>query len=82
MYLQRPTFNLHLNDTTLKLGRIRLCIERKPTANMGFAIAGVLCFVDTSVLNQSVVLRRNCSANHPRHRKPLNRYGQVKQTDK
>ncbi len=41
--------------------------------NMGFAIAGVLCFVDTVVLDRTVSLRRNCSANHPRHRKPLKR---------
>lgn len=38
--------------------------------NKGFAIAGVTCFVDTFVLNQSVMLRMNGSGNNARHRKP------------
>lgn len=42
--------------------------------NMGFAIAGVTCFVETFVVGESVVLRMNGSANSPRHRKPLKRY--------
>jgi len=46
------------------------------TANMGFAIAGLTRFVDSVVLDRTVSLRRNCSANHPRHRKPLKRYSQ------
>jgi hypothetical protein len=52
----------------------QLRTDSKAAANIGFAIAGGLCFVDTFVLNQSVVLRRNCSAKTPRQRKPLNRY--------
>jgi hypothetical protein len=47
--------------------------ERKTTDNKGFAIAGVQCFVDSLVVNQSVVLRMNSSANNPRHRKPPKR---------
>jgi hypothetical protein len=46
------------------------------TANMGFAIAGVLCFADTFVQGGSSVLRIKFSAKTPRHRKPLKRYRQ------
>lgn len=53
-------------------------MNRKTTANMGFAIAGVPCFVETLVVNESVVLRMNGSANSPRHRKPPNRYALLK----
>ena len=44
---------------------------------MGFAIAGLTCFVDTLVVNESVVLRMNGSASSPRHRKPPDRYMQA-----
>lgn len=46
-----------------------ICDKEARTANLGFAIAGVTCFVDTFVVNGSVVLRRNISATSPRHRK-------------
>jgi hypothetical protein len=49
---------------------------RLTAANMGFAIAGVTCFVDTSVQGGSSVLRMKFSAKTPRHRKPQNRYRQ------
>jgi hypothetical protein len=42
-------------------------------ANMGFAMAGVPCFVDTFVVNRSVVLPMNSSSKNPRHRKPPKR---------
>jgi hypothetical protein len=38
--------------------------DRKATDNKGFAIAGVPCFADTFVVNQSLVLRINiCGEN-------------------
>ena len=37
-----------------------------PTANKGFAIAGVPCFADTFVLGGSSVLRMKFSAKTPR----------------
>ena len=57
-----------------KLGTSPLRTDRRASANKGFAIAGVPCFADTLVLNQSVVLRMNSSAKNPRHRKPQKRY--------
>jgi|GEM_PF-6481549 len=45
-----------------------------PTANKGFAIAGVTCFADNFVLGESVVLRIKFGAKTPRHRKPSERY--------
>ncbi len=48
--------------------------DRRATDNKGFAIAGVLCFVETFVVGESVVLRMNGSAYSPRHRKPPKRY--------
>jgi len=53
------------------LGHLLMTSTAAP--NMGFAIAGLTCFVDTVVLDRTVSLRSNCSANHPRHRKPLKR---------
>ena len=50
---------------------------RKPTANMGFAIAGVPFFADTNVQGESSVLRMKFSAKTPRHRKPLKRHLQA-----
>jgi hypothetical protein len=52
--------------------------DRRTADNKGFAIAGVQCFVDTLVVNQSVVLRRNSSAKTPRHRKPPKRLCRVR----
>jgi len=43
--------------------------NRNTTANIGFAKAGVTCFYDSFVLNQSVVLRLNICAKKPRLRK-------------
>ncbi len=49
-------------------------VDRKArTANKGFAIAGVPCFVDTFVQGGSSVLRRKFRANNPSHRKPPKR---------
>jgi hypothetical protein len=56
--------------------RYNFVARSKPAANKGFAIAGVLCFVDTFVQGGSSVLRMKFSANKPRHRKPLKRYAQ------
>jgi len=50
------------------------------TANKGFAIAGVQCFADTFVDNQTLVLRINIYAEKPTHRKPANRYRQALHT--
>lgn len=47
--------------------------DRITAANIGFAIAGLTCFVDTLVLSESVVLSRNFCAISPRHRKPFKR---------
>lgn len=47
------------------------------THNMGFAIVGIPCFVDTFVKGGSSVLRKKFSANSPRHRKPPKRYLQA-----
>jgi len=50
--------------------------KSRAAANKGFAIAGVTCFADNFVLGESVVLRIKFGAKNPRHRKPLERYGQ------
>jgi hypothetical protein len=47
--------------------------EKKPAANKGFAIAGVVCFAESLVLGGSVVLRIKFGAKNPRHRKPSER---------
>lgn len=54
--------------------KTHLRTDSKPTANMGFAIAGVPCFADTFVHGGSLVLRTKFSAKTPRHRKPPNRW--------
>lgn len=46
---------------------------KNTTANMGFAIAGVPCFADSLVVNESSVLRMKFCAKTPRHRKPPKR---------
>ncbi len=56
------------NLTRQTLGR-----KEERTDNKGFAIAGVLCFVDTLVQGGSSVLRMKFSAKTPRHRKPPKR---------
>ena len=48
-------------------------MDRKTAGNMGFAIAGLTCFVETFVVGESVVLRMSGSAYSPRHRKPPKR---------
>lgn len=47
--------------------------EKKPAANKGLAIAGMVCFAESLVLGGSVVLRIKFGAKTPRHRKPLER---------
>ena len=51
--------------------------NRKAAHNMGFAIAGLTCFVDTFMVGESFVLRMNCCAKTPRHRKPPKRCAKV-----
>jgi len=58
---------------TAKLDTTHLRTNSKPTANKGFAIAGVQCFADTFVQSGSSVLRTKFSAKTPRHRKPPKR---------
>jgi hypothetical protein len=58
----------------MKLETVLLRTDSKPTANMGFAIAGGPCFADTFVQGGSSVLRMKFSAKTPRHRKPPKRY--------
>ena len=51
--------------------------EIMPATNSGFALWGLMCFVETFVQGSTVVLRINGSAkNHPQ-RKATKRYGQV-----
>jgi hypothetical protein len=50
--------------------------DRKATDNKGFAIAGVPCFADTFVVNQSLVLRINICAENRHLRQARNRYSQ------
>jgi len=50
--------------------------DRKATDNKGFAIAGVPCFADTFVVNQSLVLRINICAENRHLRQAANRYSQ------
>ena len=51
--------------------------DSKPAANMGFAIAGIQCFVDIFVQGESSVLRMKFSAKTPRHRRPPKRYAKL-----
>lgn len=51
--------------------------KRATSANIGFAKAGVTCFYDSLVLNQSAVLRLNICAESPRLRKAENRWLQL-----
>ena len=47
------------------------------TANKVLPKAGVTCYYDTFVLNRTLVFQINSSAETPRLRQYLNRYGQV-----
>lgn len=45
----------------------------KTTANISLAIVGLMCFYDTFVVKQTIVLRMSFSAEKPRHRQAVNR---------
>ena len=47
--------------------------DSRAADNMGFAIAGMTCFVDTLVVNQTLVLRMNFSGENRQLLKPANR---------
>lgn len=51
--------------------------EKTTTANSGFALWGLTCFVETFVVNQTFVLRMNIGAKNPPQRKAANRYLQA-----
>ena len=51
--------------------------DRTPAGNSTFAIGGVSCSADSSVVAESFVLRIKFSGKNPAHRKSANRYGQV-----
>ena len=48
--------------------------KRATSANIGFAKAGVTCFYDSLVLNQSAVLRLNICAKNPPLRQAAKRW--------
>jgi hypothetical protein len=50
--------------------------DRKATDNKGFAIAGVPCFADTFVVNQTLVLRINICGENRHLRQARKRYSQ------
>jgi hypothetical protein len=47
--------------------------KRMPTANIGFALWGLTCFVQTFVQHSKSVLRMDSSAKNPPQRKAANR---------
>ncbi|SFB43726.1 hypothetical protein SAMN04489723_11072 [Algoriphagus aquimarinus] len=51
-----------------------LTANRSPAANSTFAIGGVSCSADSSVVAESFVLRIKFSGKNPAHRKSANRY--------
>lgn len=48
--------------------------DRRASGNSTFAIVGVSCSADSSVVAESFVLRINICAEKPAHRKSANRY--------
>lgn len=50
--------------------------EIKTTANSGFALWGLTCFVETFVQGSTFLLRMNSSAKNPPQRKAAKRYVQ------
>ncbi len=80
-FFQRTVRNLKDRSSILgdfgksvcKLDTTHFRTERRATDNIGFAKAGVTCFYDSFVLNQSSVLRLNGSAENPRLRKAAKR---------
>ena len=55
--------------------------RRTTTANSGFAIAGVPCFYESEVPNQTFVLRMKFSGKNRQLLVAANRYSQCLQTD-
>lgn len=49
---------------------------RKTTANIGFALWGLTCFVETFVNGSTYVLRMNSCTKNPPHRQAAKRYKQ------
>jgi len=47
--------------------------NKNAAANSTFAIGGVSCFVDSSVVTESAVLRMNICGEKPAHRKSAKR---------
>jgi len=70
----------HLEQTSYDTQTLMHQADSRAAGNKGFAIAGVLCFVDTFVQGGSSVLRMKYSAKTPRHRKPPKRYQQFEKT--
>lgn len=56
------------------MAEIRFTKDRKPTANRGFALWGLTCFVEAFVQGSTFLLRMNSSARNPPQRKAPNRY--------
>jgi hypothetical protein len=67
----------HLFKDWCKLGLTTLREKRKPAGNKGFAIAGVPCFADALVVNQTLVLRINICGENRHLRQARNRYASL-----